>query len=103
MKTVSSDEYKVIQKLMIQLIIYIWLCCIADNPGSIIRGNPGVLSYAENTNYHDNARLEWFIYVPGSKRISLRLEKSGLERCCDKVNIYKTTQSLSYDLVGSMA
>ncbi|CAL8129418.1 unnamed protein product [Orchesella dallaii] len=55
--------------------------------GGRLSGESGVISYKEYETYDDEESCTWIIEVPEALKIGFKLEKTGLERCCDLVNV----------------
>ncbi|CAL8128157.1 unnamed protein product [Orchesella dallaii] len=55
--------------------------------GGRLQGESGVISYKEYETYNDGESCTWIIDVPEALKIGFKLEKTGLERCCDHVNV----------------
>ncbi|CAL8128139.1 unnamed protein product [Orchesella dallaii] len=55
--------------------------------GGRLLGESGVISYKEYEMYNNSESSTWIIEVPEAVKIGFKLEKTGLERCCDGVNV----------------
>ncbi|CAL8128151.1 unnamed protein product [Orchesella dallaii] len=55
--------------------------------GGRLFGESGVISYKEFEGYDNRESCTWIIEVPEALKIGFKLEKSGLQSCCDGVNV----------------
>ncbi|CAL8128133.1 unnamed protein product [Orchesella dallaii] len=55
--------------------------------GGRLLGESGVISYKEYEMYNNSESCTWIIEVPEAVKIGFKLEKTGLERCCDHVDV----------------
>jgi len=59
-----------------------------DSCGGTLTAESGFVKYKERRLYMKEESCTWNIDIQGAKSILFKLEKSGLQTCCDSVTIH---------------